>query len=123
MVWGKIDNPEEEPKYTDDYGLFDKGERAQKHYDEMFSPKEAAQKKAADTLRNADNEAASSTDRQASGRTDTISSQKNRDETSSQSTFKNNVSGRDAKTKTKTKNAKGGLLKKGGPALAILGIL
>ena len=43
MVWGKIDNPEEEPKYTDDDGLFDKGERAQKHYDEMFSPKEAEQ--------------------------------------------------------------------------------
>ena len=50
MVWGKIDNPEEEPKYTDDDGLFDKGERAQKHYDEMFSPKEAAQKKAAEGL-------------------------------------------------------------------------
>lgn len=123
MVWGKVEDPDSSEAYSEDDGLFDKGERAQKHYDEMFSPKEAAQKKAADTLRNADNEAASSTDRQAGGRTDTISSQKNREETSSQSTFKNNVSGRDAKTKTKTKNAKGGLLKKGGPALAILGIL
>lgn len=114
MVWGKVEDPDSSEAYSEDDGLFDKGERAQKHYDEMFSPKEAAQKKAADTLRNADNEAASSTDRQAGGRTDTISSQKNREETSSQSTFKNNVSGRDAKTKTKTKNAKGGLLKKAG---------
>lgn len=45
MVWGKVEDPDSSEAYSEDDGLFDKGERAQKHYDEMFSPKEAAQKK------------------------------------------------------------------------------
>ncbi|MGN1313377.1 MAG: hypothetical protein ACI4VS_04325, partial [Candidatus Nanosyncoccaceae bacterium] len=92
MVWGKIDNPEEGPKYTDDDGLFDNGNRAQKHYDEAFSPNARARQKAAEALKNADNNAADLSSPHASP-TNAISGQKNREEAKDTPTFKNNVAG------------------------------
>lgn len=120
MVWGKIDNPEEEPKYTDDDGLFDNGNRAQKHYDETFSPSARARQKAAEALKNADNNAADLSNIHASP-TNAISGQKNREEAKAVPTFKNNVAGI-SKPADKVKG-KSSIFKKGGPILAILGIL
>ena len=120
MVWGKIDNPEEEPKYTDDDGLFDNGNRAQKHYDETFSPSARARQKAAEALKNADNNAADLSNIHASP-TNAISGQKNREEAKAAPTFKNNVAGI-SKPADKVKG-KSSIFKKGGPILAILGIL
>ena len=120
MVWGRINNSDEKASYSDDDGLFDNGNRAQKHYDETFSPSDRVRKKAAEALKNADNEAAANNDN--SGRElNAIDIQKNREETNASSTFKNNVEGISKPASTAT--GKGKILKKGGPIIAILGIL
>lgn len=127
MAWERVEDSDSDEKYTEDDGLFDKGERAQKYYDEMFSPKEQAQKNAASALKSADEGAVSSKEDRSSDKGSAISAQKNREETSTSSAFKNNVSGISDKSKAQGAKGgvleKGGFLKKGGPILAILGIL
>jgi hypothetical protein len=120
MVRGRINSSDEKASYSDDDGLFDNGNRAQKYYDETFSPSDRVRKKAAEALKNADNEAAANNDN--SGRAlNAIDIQKNREETNASSTFKNNVEGISKPASTAT--GKGKILKKGGPIIAILGIL
>lgn len=54
MVWGKVDDSDSGTHYSEDDGQFTNGDIAQKHYDEVFSPKERIQSNAANALRDAD---------------------------------------------------------------------
>ncbi len=110
--------------YSDDDGLFDKGDRAEKHYDSAFSPKERMRNNAADALRSADEGASGGARGGKDSSSASIGGQKSREESASQNSHVNNVLG-SKKFNDQVQGVVGraSLLKRGGPAMAVLGIL
>lgn len=130
MVWGRQSDttPDDnrpagdtQTNSPDDDGTFNVGDVGDRHYHDTFDRDRRTQRNSSDQLRNAENVEAPESAKRDSGKS-ALSNQRSMEESSStgRNSFTNSVTGKLSKSEGKSKR---GLLKKGGPVVAILAMV